>query len=97
MQQSLLELLLLGLKKILIRLHTEPPTPRYEWNPGILLPTLESTALESQQAALEAEGLEGSRKGVGKGRASLGLAKGQWPQFRQERVIVWAGASVWLV
>lgn len=85
-QRSPLRLLLLGLKKVLIRPHTKPPTPGYERNPGILLPT-----------ALEAEGLEGRRKGMGKGPASLGLAKGQWPQFRQERVIIWAGASVWLV
>lgn len=81
MQQSPLELLLLRLKKVLIRPHTKPPTRGYEGNPGILLPTLGSTVLESQQSALEAEGLEGSRKGVGKGRASLGLAKGQWPLF----------------
>lgn len=61
-QQSPLELLLLGLKKVLIRPHTKPPIPEYEGNPGILLPTLGSTALESQQAALEAEGLAGRQQ-----------------------------------
>lgn len=65
--QSPSELLLLGLKKLLMCFPTQPLNPGYEGNSGVSKATLGSTALEAQQVGLEGERLESRGKRVGKG------------------------------